>query len=408
MTEVFLFAVVLLIAVLVSGIAHRTILSTAVLFLVAGYLFGSDVLGLILETPDDPVLSQFVQLALFAVLFTDGMLIGFRDLRTSWRLPGRALLFGMPLTFLMLGLFAYALFDLSWAQALLIAAVLSPTDPVFASAIVGRKEVPLRLRRMLSVESGMNDGLALPVVLILLEIISGEHLSVSELTIEVLLGIAIGIGIPVVALRLERSRFFSAELVYEPLNTFAIGLLVYSVAVLSHGNPFLAAFTAGITVSTVAPRFRDAFHQFGELIAELLKLAALLLFGALITASYLTDIGWAGVAFALLLLLVARPVALLLVLIRSGLTRKEKVAAMWFGPKGFASVAFGLLILSTLPGDPDFPVSERDFIFHIIAVAIVISIFLHSSTDVLVANWFARDQDKPDDGGAESLASGKD
>ena len=391
MIEIFAFGVVLLIAVLVSGLAHRSILSTAVIFLVAGYLLSGDMLGVVNVTSDDPVLAQFVELALFAVLFTDGMLIGFRDLRTSWRLPGRALLLGMPLTFLLLTLFAYALFDLTWAEALLIGAVLSPTDPVFASAIVGRQEVPLRLRRMLNVESGINDGLALPVVVILLSVIGGESVHYDEIILEVLLGVAIGVVVPFLALRLERTNLFSAELVYEPLNTFAIGLLVFSIAALTHANPFLAAFAAGITVSTVAPRFRDAFHHFGELIAELLKLAALFLFGALITFSFVTDIGWAGLLFALLMLAVSRPLVILLVLVHSGLTWREKFAAMWFGPKGFASVAYGLLILGTAVQNFDFVNNDREFIFHVIAVAIVISILAHSSTDVVVADWFVQD-----------------
>ncbi len=391
MTEVFAFAVLLLIAVLVSGLAHRTILSTAVIFLIGGYLLSGDVLGIVSVGTDDPVLEQFVELALFAVLFTDGMLLGFRDLRTSWRLPGRALLLGMPLTFLLLTLFAYGLFDLTWAEALLIGAVLSPTDPVFASAIVGRQEVPLRLRRMLNVESGINDGLALPVVIILLTIIGGESVHYNELILEVALGVAIGIVIPFVALRLERLSIFSAELVYEPLNTFAIGLLVFTIAELTHANPFLAAFAAGITVSTVAPRFRDAFHHFGELIAEILKLAALFLFGALIMFSFVTDIGWTGLLFAVLMIAISRPLVILVVLIHSGLTWREKIAAMWFGPKGFASVAYGLLILGTPVQNFDFVNNDREFIFHVIAIAIVISILAHSSTDVIVAEWFVHD-----------------
>ena len=244
---------------------------------------------------------------------------------------------------------------------------------------------------MLNVESGINDGLALPVVIILLDIIGGERLHVDELLLEVALGVAIGVIIPFVALRLESTNIFSARLIYEPLNTFAIGLLVFSVAELTHGNPFLAAFTAGITVSTIAPQFRDAFHRFGELIAELLKLAALFLFGALIAFDFVTDIGLTGIVFALLMLFVARPLVLLLVLIHSRLTWREKIAAMWFGPKGFASVAYGLLILGTPVMNFDFVNNDREFIFHVIAVAIVISIVAHSSTDVIVAEWFVED-----------------
>ena len=105
----------------------------------------------------------------------------------------------------------------------------------------------------------------------------------------------------------------------------------------------------------------------------------------------MTDIGWAGLVFAVLLLAVSRPLVILLVLIHSRLTWREKIAAMWFGPKGFASVAYGLLILGTPVHNVDFIVNDREFIFHVIAIAIVISIFAHSSTDVVVADWFVQD-----------------
>jgi len=381
MEAVLAYAIVLLAAVLVSGLAHRTILSTAVIFLVAGFVAGDSGLGIVSLTPEDPVVGQLAELALFAVLFTDGMQVGLRDLRSSWRLPGRALLLGMPLVFLVTALFARALLDVDWAEAFLIGAVLSPTDPVFASAIVGRMEVPERLRRMLNVESGLNDGLALPVVIVLISVIQEQETHVGELLYELALGVAIGIVVPWLALRLERARWFSASLIYEPINTFAIGLLVFALASLTHGNEFLAAFAAGVTVSTVAPRFRDAFHHFGELIAELLKLAALFVFGALIMTSFLTDIGLTGDLFVALAIIVARPLVLFVVLLGSELDWRERIAAMWFGPKGFASVVYGLLILDAgIPND--------DYIFHVIAIVIVVSIILHSSTDVIVANRF--------------------
>lgn len=111
---------------------------------------------------------MLAELALFSVLFTDGQRIGVRDLTLAWKLPGRALLLGMPLTFLVTGVLAVVVAGLPWPEALLVAAVLAPTDPVFAAAIVGREEVPGRMRHLLNVESGLNDGLALPVVLVLL------------------------------------------------------------------------------------------------------------------------------------------------------------------------------------------------------------------------------------------------
>lgn len=148
------FAAVLLLAVLVSSLAHRTILSTAVLFLAAGFVLGGGVLDVLDLTPQDPVIGTLAELALFAVLFTDGMRVGWSDLRSAWRLPGRALGWGLPLTLGVTALLAHYLVGLDWPEALLIGAVLAPTDPVFAAALVGNERVPGRLRRLLNVESG--------------------------------------------------------------------------------------------------------------------------------------------------------------------------------------------------------------------------------------------------------------
>jgi sodium/hydrogen antiporter len=188
--------------------------------------------------------------------------------------------------------------------------------------------------------------------------------------------------------QLERTRFFAASTAYEPLNAIAIGLLVLGLGKLTHGNLFIAAFAAGITVATFGPKQRESFEHFGELIAELLKLAALLVFGALISLQFLGEIPWTGWIFAVLALVVARPAALAVSFLGSGLGAREQAAAMWFGPKGFASVVYGLLVLeSSIPA--------ADTAFHLIALTVVLSILAHSSTDVLVARAFDETHETP-------------
>ena len=389
MTALLVFSITLLVAVLVSELADRSVLSTAVLFLVAGFLAGEGVLGAVPLRPDNPVVARFAELALFSVLFSDGMKVGIRDLASAWRLPGRALFFGLPLTLLGTALLARWVVGLPWAESFLLGAVLSPTDPVFAAAIVGREEVPARLRQLLNVESGLNDGLALPIVVAMLAFTRSEEFHPWSVLGEIGLGVAIGVVVPWLAIRLEQSRFFSAHLAYRPLNAFAIGLLVLSLSSITHANEFLAAFAAGITVATVGPEVRTAFHEFGELLSELLKLAALLVFGALISPRFLGEIPPSGYLFALLVLVAVRPVALTLSLLRSPLDWRERAAASWFGPKGFASVVFGLLILKGVEkGSPFWP--RADQLFHLVALCIAGSILAHSSTDVLVARWFGK------------------
>ncbi|WP_326555679.1 cation:proton antiporter [Micromonospora sp. NBC_01813] len=376
------FAAVLLLAVLVSALAHRTILSTAALFLVAGVVLGPQTTGVLDIEPATPIVATLAELALFAVLFSDGMRVGWNDLRSAWRLPVRALGVGLPLTMAVTAALAYFVVGLDWPAALLIGAVLAPTDPVFAAALVGNEKVPYRLRHLLNVESGANDGLALPFVILFLAIAAGsDDLHLGELATELALGLVIGVVVPLAAIALERLRWFGASAQYAPLNAVAIGLLVLGLGQVTHGNLFLAAFAAGSTVATFGPRQRIAFEQFGENVAELLKLAALLVFGALISVDFLAEISWPGWVFAVLAIVVARPLALAVAFAGSGLAAREQVAAMWFGPKGFASVVYGLLVLNS-------GIDAADVVFHLVALTIVISILAHSSTDVVIANSF--------------------
>ena len=388
MTTVLIFAITLLLATLVSERAERSVLSTAVLFLLAGFVVSDGVLNFVVLTPDNPVVVVLAELALFSVLFTDGMRVGIKDLTSAWKLPGRALFFGLPLTLLGTAALAHWIVELPWLESLLLGAVLSPTDPVFAAAIVGREEVPARLRRLLNVESGLNDGLALPLVIILLAMTGRQEFHLTEVGIEVAAGVVLGILIPWAALKLENVRFFaSPHDTYAPLNAFAIGLLVLSVTSITDANEFLAAFAAGITVATCGPAARAAFHRFGELVAELLKLAALLVFGALMSPSFLLEIPWQGYLFAVLVILAVRPLAIGIAMLGGKLDWREWVAAAWFGPKGFASVVFGLLVLKS-------GIARADEIFHLTAIVITGSILAHSSTDVIVARWFHTREDE--------------
>lgn len=382
MIAVCIFGITLIVAVLLSGLAGRSVLSLAVLFLGVGFVSGDGVLGFLSFEHSNEVVAKFAELALFSVLFTDGMRVRLQDLAATCHLPGRALLLGMPLTFLGTAALAHIVVGLSWPEASLVGAVLSPTDPVFAAAIVGREEVPARLRRLLNVESGLNDGLALPLVMAMLAAMGARDVRMDILLGDVGLGIALGVAIPWLAIRLAQSRFFSAAHIYEPLHAFAVGLVVLAVASLTHANEFLAAFAAGMTMATVGPQLQEAFHDFGEIVTELLKLAALLVFGTLISFDLLAgEISLYGYLFAMMVLVVVRPLAFGLALLGSPLNWHERVAAAWFGPKGFASVVLGMMIWNSgLPG------SAR--LFHLVALAIIMSIIAHSSTDILIARWF--------------------
>lgn len=384
------FSIVLLLAVLLSKLSHRSVLSSAVVFLLAGFLMGG-VLHVIPIRATHPIVSGLAELALFSVLFTDGMRSGIKDLVSAWKLPGRALIFGLPLTVLGTALLGHYVAGLGWLEAFLVGAVLSPTDPVFAAAIIGREEIPERLRHLLNVESGLNDGLALPLVLTLLAMLSPDETHIPTLLGELGLGILLGTGISWLAIKIEESRFFEVAESLEPLFAFSVGAVVFAASSVTHANEFLAAFSAGITLASMRPALRAQFREFGGLLTELLKLAAVLVFGALISPQFFAEVPWQGYVFAALALLLVRPVALWISFWGTRLGWREEVAAYWFGPKGFASVVYGLILLKTgLPG--------ADYQFHLIAIVITASIVLHSSTDVLVARWF-KDCPSPEEPG---------
>jgi NhaP-type Na+/H+ or K+/H+ antiporter len=375
--------------VLFSGLAARTVLSTSFLFLVGGALVSDGFLGLIHITPDSEIVSVTADLALFAVLFTDGMHVSLPTLRSNWRNPARALGLGMPLAFVFMALVTHFLVGLDWTTSFLVGAVLAPTDPVFASAIVGRREVPAKLRQLLNVESGINDGLALPVVLVLIAAagpMAGKgEASPGTIGLELLLGLVFGIALPLLVNALVRFRLLGAEPKLQPLLPLATGIILYATCHLTHANAYLAAFSAGAVLAHVSPEAQKSFEPLGEALAELAKFAALLVFGALLTPALFADLSWGGYAAVILAILLIRPASLLLSLLGTRISRKERLVAAWFGPKGFASVVYGLLVLQS--GIP-----QAEEAFTLIAVCIAFSIIAHSSTDVPIARAFDVDE----------------
>jgi NhaP-type Na+/H+ or K+/H+ antiporter len=213
---------------------------------------------------------------------------------------------------------------------------------------------------------------------VLLSKMNGQKGGLLLLAGELLLGIVVGVAVPWLGIRLEQSRFFKAVGLFQPLNAFALGLLVMAICYSTQANLFLGAYAAGISLATFGSSAVESFQQFGELVAELFKLSALLVFGAMIAPRFFVALsGWAYL-FIFLAVFAVRPPAVVLSLARTELTPRERLVAGWFGPKGFASVVYGLLILQ----------AGVTNLAHLVGLAVAVSIVIYSSTDILVGRWF--------------------
>jgi sodium/hydrogen antiporter len=384
------FALTLLVALLASGALHRGILSTAVLFLAAGMVMGPLGVGTLHIHTGSEGTRVFIEVAFFAVLFTDGLQVRASDLAKHWRLPARALLIGLPISVVVTAALARYVAGFAWGPALVIGATLAPIDAAFVRAVVGDTAVPERLRRLLGFEAGLVDGIVLPLILVLLSELGVRDASAWSIARGLLLGVVIGVAVPAAVLSLRRFRWVAVAAEYRPLFAFGIGLLVLAVAAEPHANVFLAGYAAGVTVASMSSDVVDDHAQFGGHVAELLKLAALMVIGILVTTSETEAVRWTGWVFVVLAIFAVRPLAMGIALWRSDLSRPERAAAAWLGPRGFASVAYALAIVELAAFD------HVGRAFMVVVAVVAGSIVLHSSTDTLVARALARRE--PGDG----------
>ena len=388
-TTVLVFAVLLVLGALLSGVAHRSFLSLTAIFVIAGFVLGDGALEVIHFDAGGAFVSDLEIVALVVILFRDGLEVEREMLQQAWHLPLRKLVLGMPITCVLIAVAAYTLTSLSWAQSFLLGALLSPTDPVLSSAVVTNPRVPRVIRHSLNLESGLNDGLALPAVLAFAAVVADTPgFSWWQFVLQdVGLGFAFGVAVGFIAARLlPRGRGLEEEVGLHVKSLYALGVAfaAYGIAVLPpEGNGLIAAFVAAITLGILRNDIRTAFQNRADDIVELVKLSVFVVFGSLLTFDGLFGDGWAAVAIVAFTLLVARPVAVAVALAGTDTDAPTRAFMAWFGPKGVATMTFSLLVLGeALPG------GQR--IFNIAALAVFVSIIAHGLTDTPGAEWIAR------------------
>jgi NhaP-type Na+/H+ or K+/H+ antiporter len=383
---VLVFGGLLALVAALSGLMRGTVLSASVLSVALGVLLAA--VGVVHVEAGDEAIVELIELALILTLFSDGMFVEGELLKRHWSPVARALVLAMPVTLALLALAAKALFPaLSWAEAFLLGAVLSATDPVVTSAVVTSKLVPESVRHTLNLESGLNDGLALPFVLFFLVLATpggdaGAEAAklVGQAAVGALIGVALGYGAGRLHHFLPGGGITSR---YEGIYAIGFALLAFGVADVTWGNGLIAAFVCGIAMAASERQVPEGFIEFAENASAIFQVLTFFVFGALIVTTGFHHSVPPLVAFVLFALLVARPVAVMLSFLRTGIPRPEKAFMAWFGPKGVASMLFALLVLKS-------NVEDHVLIFDVAAIVIICSIVAHGLTDTVGARWVAR------------------
>jgi sodium/hydrogen antiporter len=384
------FGVLLVGGALVAGLAKRSFLSLTAAFVVAGFILGQGGLEVLDLDPRSGFVQGLAVIALILILFRDGLEVEEEMLQRAWHLPLRNLVLAMPLTAILVAVLTRAVTDLGWTECFLLGALLSPTDPVLSSSVVTNPRVPRIIRHSLNLESGLNDGLALPAVLAFTAAAEArEDFVWWEFVLQdVGIGFAVGIVVAFLASRLmPRGTGLGQEISAHQKSMYGLGVAfaAYGVAVLPpEGNGLIAVFVGAIALGIWRPDIRECFEARAEDIIEVVKLGVFLVFGAILTFDGLFGDGWAAVAIAAFTLVVARPVAVFTALTGARqVDFAQKAFIAWFGPKGVATMTFALFVLGSA-------VAEGERIANIAALAVFISIIAHGLTDHAGSEWMAR------------------
>ena len=389
-TPLLVFGCLLMAGALLSGLAHRSFLSLVALFVLAGFLLGEGGIEVLEVDPGSGFVSGLAIVALIVILFRDGLEVEAEMLQTAWHLPLRKLVLAMPLTAILVAALTNVVTDLDWTECFLLGALLSPTDPVLSATVVTNPRVPRVIRHSLNLESGLNDGLALPAVLAFTAAAASDDRFVwwEFVLQDVAVGLVSGLAIAFVAARLmPRTRALGREISAHQKALYALGVAfaAYGVATLPpEGNGFISVFVAAIAFGIWRPDVRECFEARSEDLIEIVKLGVFLVFGAILTFGGLFDDGWAAVAIVAFTLLVARPAAVFAALAGAReVDTAGKAFMAWFGPKGVATMTFALFVLGSQA-----PQGEQ--IANIAALAVFVSIIAHGLTDHPGAEWMAR------------------
>jgi NhaP-type Na+/H+ or K+/H+ antiporter len=374
---------------LIAGRVERAATSGPIVFVVAGLLMGPLGLGWFDGDVSHTELRVLADLTLASILFIDAANADLAILKRQFRIPARMLLFGLPGVIFLGTIFAALLFDtLSLFEAAILGTVLAATDAALGKAVITNKAVPAQIREGLNIESGLNDGLCVPILFVFIALAlgsgaegGGTQLALKLVIQELGIGLVVGLGITAIgtwALRWCWNQGWVTE-IWMQVTVVALAIACFSVAQSLHGSGYIAAFTGGLLFGFKAKESTHKLVLAAEGTGETLALMTWMLFGAIVIGQSVQHFTWEMLVYALLSLTVIRMLPIFLSLSGSGESTASKLFLGWFGPRGLASIVFAIIVVNKgVPGG------------QFVAMVVVLTVFLSLVAHGVSANPLAK------------------
>jgi NhaP-type Na+/H+ or K+/H+ antiporter len=384
--------IVIVVSALLSGLIDRTGLPQVAVFICIGAALGPSGLNVFNMTLDSPILRVVATLSLTLVLFTDAVTLNIKEVRRNAGLAFRMLGPGTIVCAALTALAAWWLLQIPPASAAILGAALASTDPVLLRGLLRRRDISSEARQALQLESGLNDAVLLPIVVVAIALTGHQPTNAggfAKLGFGLFIlgpgaGIAIGL-IGVAALDLIRKRT-GVRRDYESLYSLGVAFSAFAAAEAVHGSGFLAAFAAGMTISALDVELCDCFIEYGGVTAEMLLLFTFVIFGSSLIWTGFSGLDGPTVIFAVIASLVRVPVYLFSML-GSNVDRRGRLLIAWFGPSGLSSLL--LVLLAVFVGVPG-----SDRLFRICALIVLISIVIHGFSPMLLTRLSKKSEAK--------------
>jgi NhaP-type Na+/H+ or K+/H+ antiporter len=377
---------------IIAGRVERSILSGPIIYVVVGFILGPMVLGWFTGGATRTNFRVLADLSLTLILFIDAANADLGILKRQFRIPSRMLLIGLPGAIALGFGFALLIFDqLTFYEAAILGTMLAATDAALGKAVITNKSVPPRVREGLNVESGLNDGLCVPVLFVFIALaeaadgeLAGNGLAVRLVAQELGIGLAVGLGLTAIGTWLLRFCWNKGWVTEIWLQVTVVGLAIacFALAQSLHGSGYIAAFTGGLLFGFLGKESTHKLVLAAEGTGETLAMMTWLVFGIAVIGQHFDLFTWQVVVYSLLSLTVIRVLPIFLSLAGTGESISNRLFLGWFGPRGLASVVFAIIVLNTeLPG--------ARLISVVVVCTVFFSLVAHGISANPLAKWLA-------------------